>query len=70
MSVVLSAAASPRSRIRHLIALLVDRQRAAALETLRASLPLDDPDRHALDATDAAFARLAPHTDTTTGDNQ
>ncbi len=31
------------------------------LELLRRSLPLDDPDRHALDfAADRAFARLAP----------
>jgi hypothetical protein len=32
-----------------------------ALEALRTSLPLSDPDRHALDTVaDAAFAHLAP----------
>ena len=47
-------------------AALVDRQQAAALEDLRVSLPLLDPDRHALDiAADAVFAGLAPHTDVT-----
>ena len=47
------------------IAALVDRQQAAALEDLRVSLPLLDPDRHALDTVDTAFARLAPHTEAT-----
>jgi hypothetical protein len=35
-------------------------EQVAALEALRQSLPLTDPDRHALDLdADAAFARLA-----------
>lgn len=34
---------------------------ADVLEQLRQSLPLDDPDRHALDTVaDGRFARLAP----------
>lgn len=50
---------NPRLRIRRLVETLVARQQAAALEKLRASLPLDDPDRHALDTVaDAAFDRL------------
>ncbi|UOB09137.1 hypothetical protein MQE23_08735 [Streptomyces sp. HP-A2021] len=39
---------------------LVVRQRLAALEQTRQTLPLDDPDRHALDLdADARFADLA-----------
>lgn len=50
---------NPRLRIRRLVALLVERQQAAALEDLRTHLPVDDPDRHALDTeADEAFARL------------
>ncbi|MFJ6066525.1 hypothetical protein ACIQHU_26215 [Streptomyces tendae] len=42
------------------VAALVTRQRNAAIEAIRQSLPLDDPDRHALDLdADQAFARLA-----------
>lgn len=42
---------------------LVERQQAAALEQLRQSLPLTDPDRHALDVdADRAFAALATNT--------
>ncbi|WP_370665378.1 hypothetical protein [Streptomyces sp. IBSBF 2507] len=42
------------------VAALVTRQRNAAIEAIRQSLPLDDPDRHALDLdADTAFARLA-----------
>lgn len=42
------------------VAALVTRQRNAAIEALRQSLPLDDPDRHALDLdADHAFAQLA-----------
>ncbi|MFD0052983.1 hypothetical protein ACFVHR_04565 [Streptomyces sp. NPDC127168] len=42
------------------VAALVTRQRNAAIEELRQSLPLLDPDRHALDLdADQAFARLA-----------
>ncbi|MBA4865974.1 hypothetical protein H1V43_32445 [Streptomyces sp. PSKA54] len=51
---------NPRSRIVRLVQLLVERQRLAALEELRERLPLDDPDRHALDtAADARFAQMA-----------
>jgi hypothetical protein len=51
---------NPRLRIRHLVETLVERQQAAALEKLRVSLPLDDPDRHALGTVaDAVFARFA-----------
>jgi hypothetical protein len=39
---------------------LVERQQLAELDALREQLPLDDPDRHALDVqADAAFAQLA-----------
>lgn len=42
------------------VAALVTRQRLAAIEALRQSLPLHDPDRHALDLdADTAFAQLA-----------
>lgn len=49
-----------RSRIAYLVAALVVRQRLAALEQTRQRLPLDDPDRHALDIdADRRFAQLA-----------
>ena len=49
----------PRLRISRLVALLVERQLLADLEDIRQHLPLNDPDRHALDTTaDAAFDRL------------
>lgn len=42
------------------VAALVTRQRNAAIEALRQSLPLDDPDRHALDLdADTRFAQMA-----------
>lgn len=42
------------------VAALVTRQRNTAIEALRQSLPLLDPDRHALDLdADTAFAQLA-----------
>lgn len=42
------------------VAALVTRQRNAAIEALRQSLPIDDPDRHALDLdADHAFAQMA-----------
>jgi hypothetical protein len=42
------------------VSALIARQRAADIETLRLSLPLLDPDRHALDLdADRAFAQLA-----------
>jgi hypothetical protein len=61
MSALVSPISSnPRSRIAQLVRLLVVRQRLAALEATRVRLPLDDPDRHALDTkADLAFARLA-----------
>ena len=61
MSAVVSPIGSnPRIRIARLVRLLVERQRLAALETDRVLLPLDDPDRHALDVTvDSLFARMA-----------
>lgn len=40
------------------ITALVARQRLADLDTLRERLPLDDPDRHALDPVDTACARM------------
>ncbi|MBX9392216.1 hypothetical protein K4749_01045 [Streptomyces sp. TRM72054] len=57
---VLPISAAERSRIKYLVAALVVRQRLAALEETRQRLPLDDPDRHALDLdADRAFAQLA-----------
>lgn len=68
-TVVHPVAANPRLRIRRLITLLVEHQRATALEQLRQSLPLTDPDRHALDTdADRRFAALA--TNTTQGDSK
>jgi hypothetical protein len=37
-------------------------EQVAALEALRQSLPLTDPDRHALDLVDAACCRMPIHT--------
>lgn len=66
MSVVVhSISHSPRSRVARLVALLVDRQRAAAererlaaLDDYRAHLPVDHPYRHMLDSVDVACARM------------
>lgn len=67
MSVLVSPiSSSPRSRIARLVALLVERQRAAAererlaaLDTYRERLPVDHPYRHMLDVpTDVACALM------------
>ncbi|MFE9127009.1 hypothetical protein ACFYOF_16590 [Streptomyces sp. NPDC007148] len=49
----------PTLRISRLVELLVVRRRLAQLDELCTHLPLDDPDRHALDRTDIACAALA-----------
>jgi hypothetical protein len=60
MSAVQPISAGPHTRIANLVEALVQRQRLAALEQTRQSLPLDDPDRHALDLdADTRFAALA-----------
>ena len=61
MSAVVSPISDgPRTRIARLVRLLVERQRLAALDADRVRLPLDDPDRHALDTVvDSLFARMA-----------
>lgn len=57
-AVVHSISENPQLRIARLIQMLVTQQRLAALDELRTHLPLDDPDRHALDTVDAAYARI------------
>lgn len=59
-TVFLPISSAPRSRIACLVAMLVVRQRLAALDEQRTQLP--DLDRHALDTVDVACARLAPST--------
>jgi hypothetical protein len=66
MSAIVSPYSSnPRSRVARLVALLVERQRAAAeqerltaLDTYRTHLPVDHPYRHMLDTVDVACARM------------
>ncbi|MFF7142332.1 hypothetical protein ACFZB5_13925 [Streptomyces nodosus] len=57
-AVVHSIKGHPRLRISRIVQLLVTRQRLAALDDLRTHLPLDDPDRHALDTVDTAYGRM------------
>jgi hypothetical protein len=60
VSAVQPISAGPQTRIAHLVAALVARQRLAALETARRNLPLDHPYRHDLDHdADTRFAALA-----------
>jgi hypothetical protein len=59
MTVVRPIAENRHLRISRLVQLLVVRQRLAALDELRTHLPIDDPDRHALDSTDTLCAVLA-----------
>jgi hypothetical protein len=60
VSAVQPISAGPQTRIAHLIAALIARQRLAALETTRRNRPLDHPYRHDLDHdADVAFAQVA-----------
>jgi hypothetical protein len=60
VSTVQPISAGPNTRIAQLVRALVERQRLTALEATRQALPLDDPDRHALDLdTDTRFAAIA-----------
>jgi hypothetical protein len=70
MSTVQPISAGPDTRIAQLVRALVERQHLTALEATRQSLPLDDPDRHALDLdTDTRFAQMAcDHPDACTCD--
>jgi hypothetical protein len=60
VSTVQPISAGPDTRIAQLVRALVERQRLTALEATRQSLPLLDPDRHALDTdADTRFAAIA-----------